>query len=122
MYKIIKEQDLKKLQDENLQLKIEIEKYKKIYDVIDLSIGDPEPTDTEKRKMYVAQVAELYSFFSPKIRTFISRCYKELENVENTGEQDRIIKGAIFAFRELDNWLREISNENFSNNTKINED
>lgn len=121
MFKIIKKKDYSDLVSENLNLKLENSKLKKFHELIDITIGDPEPTDTESRKMYVAKVAELYTFFSPKIKLFISRCYKELENNENTQVQDMILKGAIFAFREIEIWCKNMANENFANNTNQNE-
>lgn len=83
---------------------------------IDFSIGDPVPTDVEKRKAYVGAVAGLFhDILHPKLKHMIATSRAILENPENTAQQDSQLKGAIYAFWELIRWGNLLVGEDKAN-------
>lgn len=95
----------------NALLKVETDKNKRL-SILDVNVGDPSPIDTEQRKEYVARVAGLHKdILQPKIKQMISSIYKDMEFVENSRETDLILKGVIYALKEIDNWANLMISE-----------
>ena len=97
--------------------------------LLDVTIGDPIPDDTKKRKMYVAQVAGFHKdYLSPKIRQIITTLRGEFEKVNrNTfsltqDEYDLYLKGAINFGWLLDEWGEVMINEQIANQQGISEE
>lgn len=83
---------------------------------IDADMGDPEPVDTEKRRMYVAEVAGLHKeILEPKFKFMISNIHKMMELETNTQKQDDIWRGAVYFAREIMRWGERMVNEQVAN-------
>lgn len=92
---------------------------------IDVSVAEPSPRDSEKRKMYVASAAQFgKEILQPKLLHMISDVRAQLEKmdsaVDNSGvpitnfksnEFDKILKGTINAFWLLFEWCTEMQGE-----------
>ncbi len=81
-------------------------------ELVSIDLGDPSPTDTDKRKTYVAGVAGLHEeTLKPKLRQMISHAHNLLEDETNDERTDMALKGAIYAFREFIHWGDAMVNE-----------
>lgn len=95
---------ISELRAEKMAATSELKKYKD-REFIDFEIGDPVPTDVEKRRAYVSAVAGLYhDILHPKLKHMIAVARSVLENPDNTEKQDEQIKGTIYALFELIRW------------------
>lgn len=132
-----KELDRKTL--EILKLKAEVAKYKSFEiaqrPFIDLSVGDPVPSDSEARKLYVATVAEFFkTYFNPKLYAMISNVREQLEKMDSTvdaqgnpmtsfksADFDKILKGTINALWLMYDWGVQMTNEQIAYNRVLSE-
>ncbi len=140
-YKIVHEDDIllssanylsenKKLRDKIDVLESELSKLKKEKLFVDVFSKDPSPQDTEKYKLYVAQVAGLYKeILEPKLKHMISNALQLLEPSTNDREFDQAVKGSVYTLRELMLWGQSMINKQISfqseeieKNNKQNED
>lgn len=84
--------------------------------VIDVSLGDPIPQDTDTRKMYVATVAGFFKeILEPKLKYMISNVHNMFEEVGNDRDFDLILKGVTYSFREMIKWGESMVNEQVAN-------
>lgn len=86
--------------------------------IIAVDEGDPSPSDSAKRKMYVAQVAGFHKDIqSPKIKHLIRNMREEFEKVNrdtfgySQQEYDLYLKGAINGLWLLYDWGEQAINE-----------
>lgn len=80
-------------------------------DLVPIDLLDPAPADSQTRSEYMARVAGFYfDILEPKLKQMISSSYAVLEG-ENTPEQDNLLKGTIFALREIMRWGENCLNE-----------
>jgi len=113
------------LKKENFSLKTENTSFraaeKKTLEVVDFTLGDPIPQDSEARKAYVARVAAFYSeVFDPKLKFMLSHVHVMFEEENNSRDLDLILKGVTYAFRELMKWGKVMINEQVANqNTDV---
>lgn len=85
-------------------------------DYIDITLGDPTPTDSEQRKAYVAQVAGFFeSILKPKINHMIMVTHNLLEATDTDRDFDLVLKGVIYSFREFKKWGESMVNEQLAN-------
>lgn len=83
--------------------------------VIDMSIGDPEPSEVVARREYVARVAAFHKdVLDKKIKAMISEVRAELEKIENTPKMDEILKGTCNALWLIYDWGEQCVNEMIS--------
>lgn len=94
---------------------------KKEYPIVAVDEGDPSPTDTAKRKMYIAQVAGFHKdILSPKIKHLVRLMREEFEKVNrdtfghSQQEYDLYLKGAINFGWLLHDWGESAINEYIS--------
>ncbi len=74
-------------------------------DFIDFNIGDPIPTDPEKRRLYVGAVAGLHiDILRPKLQLMIAKVRELMDVPENSRETDLSLKGGSYALQELIRW------------------
>lgn len=99
------------LKNENDQMTREIKalndiiKRKVTREVIPFDVGDAEPTDAEKRKVYVSGVAGSFTdLYRPKIMKMIAVGRAVLEQDDNTREDDLRVKGMLFGLWEFIRW------------------
>ena len=79
---------------------------------IDVMVRDPVPSDSEARNAYVARVAGFFvDILEPKLKHMISNSYFVLEDTNNSQNVDNMLKGAIYAFREILLWGETLTNE-----------
>lgn len=114
-------QKIEKLEQENLRLRTEVaakkEPTQKEY--FDVSIGDPTPTDSDARKLYVGQSAGFFkSILEPKIKHMISVTHNMLEETNSDRDFDLILKGVVYSFREFLKWGESMVNEQMSYQTE----
>jgi hypothetical protein len=90
----------------------------KEHPILDVNIGDPSPSDHEKRKLYVSQVAGFHKdYLAPKLKQIITTLRGDFEKVNRNTfglpqhEYDLYLKGAINALWLLDEWGEEMINE-----------
>lgn len=84
--------------------------------IIDIFAGDPAPTDGQKRREYVAQVASLYKgILEPKLKHMLGNAAVLLEPADNDREFDQAVKGTMFAIREFMRWGQVLVNEDTAN-------
>ena len=82
----------------------QLEKYR-IHEMIPIDIGDPVPTDKEKRTLYVSAVAGLFTeYVRPKLLQMIAKGRAILEQDENLREDDLRVKGMLFGLWEIIRW------------------
>ena len=90
------------------------QEYKK--QLIDIDIGDPGPKDVVKRKEYVAKVAGLHKeILEPKLRQMISVSHNLSESVSADRDFDFLMKGVVYAFREILKWGESMVSEQVAN-------
>lgn len=71
---------------------------------LDTKIHDPE-MGTEAMKLYAGQVAGLHTdILKPKFESMIAACHVLLEDPDNSQELDAILKGSVYALREIIKW------------------
>jgi len=97
--------------------------------ILDVNIGDPIPSDTQKRKLYVAQVAGFHKdYLSPKVKQIINSLRGEFEKVNRDtfglpqSEYDLYLKGAINSLWLLHEWGDEMINEQIAYQVGISEE
>ena len=84
--------------------------------IIDVSLGDPTPTDPVERQQFVAQVASLQmNILKPKLEYMITKVHEILELTDNDRDYDQALKGTIYAFREIIRWGESCFNEHIAN-------
>lgn len=84
--------------------------------LVDITTADPSPTDTEQRKLYVAQVAGFFTeVLEPKLKQMIANTREAMDDVTNEREYDQAMKGASYALQELMRWGKAMVNEQVSN-------
>jgi len=87
---------------------------------IDFNYGDPEPTEAEERKIYVAKVG---SFFRDiginKINGIINNLTRVLINPDLSDDEGRKIKLTINGLALFLDWGEQIINEEAANNLPI---
>lgn len=111
--KLIVERDEFKARVRDLESKLEA--INTARPVIDVNLGDPSPTDSKSRKMYVAAVAGLHKdILGPKIKQMISKSHSLLSESTNTRDEDLSLKGAVYGLWELYNWGEKMINEQMS--------
>ncbi len=117
-----KNTEILKLTAENRSLKL-FQTFQKPF--IEVGVAEPSPRDSEKRKMYVANVAQFAKdILKPKLLHMISDVREQLEKmdsaVDNSGvpitnfksnEFDKILKGTINAFWLLYEWCDNMIGE-----------
>ena len=97
------------LEAENVSLK------KEEKSVIDISLGDPIPSESDQRKQYVGKVAGFFKdVLKPKLYQMISVAHNILEERDSDREFDMVLKGAIFAYRDIIRWGEAMINEQLS--------
>lgn len=86
--------------------------------VVDLDMGDPEPTDAATRKMYVARVAQFHhETMEPKLLSLISDARGQFEQISRDlfglkpAEYDLFLKGTINGLWLIHEWGRSMVNE-----------
>lgn len=97
---------------------------------IDLNVGDPTPSDSEARKLYVATVAQFFrEYFNQKIYVMISNVREQLEKIDGithaggrTSQMDNFLKGTINAFWLMHDWGINMTNEEAAFNRELTED
>lgn len=83
---------------------------------IDIEIKDPIPEKMEARKSYVTEVAGFHKeYLHNKLMYMIHSIHLLIEGEENSIHQDRMLKGAIYGFRELDRWGDMMVSESIGN-------
>lgn len=75
----------------------------------------PEPKDQKERAEYVGEIARLGTLLEPKIVEFIHRVHVLMEATGNSKEEDLILKGSVYAYREFISWLRLMQSEHAAN-------
>lgn len=71
-------------------------------ELIDITLGDPTPTDSEERKAYVAAVAAFYkNYLEKKLNVMLMNIHNLLEPQDNDREYDLALKGAAYICRDL---------------------
>lgn len=71
----------------------------------DVEVGDPTPTKAKERKAYVGEVAGFHkNFLHDKLMAMIHATHLLFEGEENPRDVDMMLKGAVYACRELDRW------------------
>lgn len=122
---------IKRMANERLVLEAQIVALKsreeKSNPIVDTSLGDPIPEDSEERRMYVAKVAGFFKeTMEPKLKYMISTAHNMLESTSGDRDYDLVLKGVIYSFREMIKWGEAMLNEQLSNQTepeeKITED
>jgi len=111
---------ISQLEKENLILRTEVTSFrtqeKKLTPVIDISLGDPIPQDTESRKVYVATTAGFFKqILEPKLKYMLSNLHNMLEERDSDRDFDLILKGVAYSFRDLIKWGEAMVNEQISN-------
>lgn len=111
------------LKKEILQLKLVVQSYEKEEQekipLIDSTIGDPTPTKSEERKMYVANVAGFFKgIMEKKLNHMISNLHNMLEERDSDRDFDLVLKGVAYAYRELIKWGNAMVNEQVSYQTQ----
>lgn len=72
---------------------------------IDLSIGDPEPSDIEERAQYVARVAAFFQdILNPKLERMKSQQAVAMQDPSEDMMMTQYRRGAINAFALLQDW------------------
>ena len=108
---------VRKMTNEKLALQAQIATFKP-KEIFDISIGDPTPTDSEERRMYVAQVAGFFKeILEPKLKQMISSAHNILEATSSDRDSDLQLKGVIYSFREMIKWGNSVLNEQIANQT-----
>ena len=109
----------------NMELKNQIDSLQALLSVKDrqhvlnFDVGDPSPKDQEARRAYIADASLSYTgLWEPKMKHLISVSHRLLENGNNSKDEDAVLKGAIFAFRELMRWGNMIVSEQRSNESE----
>lgn len=89
---------------------------KKFHPLVDFSLGDPAPKDSEQRKTYVARTAGFFSeILEPKLKSMLSSLHNMLEERDSDRDFDLILKGVAYAFRDLIKWGNAMINEQVAN-------
>lgn len=84
--------------------------------IIDISVGDPTPTDATARREFVATVASLQTnILKPKLLYMIKNAHELLELSDNDRDYDQAVKGTIYALREMIRWGDQCINEHKAN-------
>lgn len=84
-------------------------------------IDDGEPTNPDERKGYVAQVSGFYNLIlKKKLEAMIAEQVGALQNVQNSNEEDKIIKGTINGISLLMDWCDTMESEHLANKTEDN--
>lgn len=92
-------------------------------DLIDITLGDPTPSDSAERKAYVAKVAGFFKdVMEPKINHMISVAHNMMEATDSDREFDLILKGVVYSFREFKKWGEMMLNEQIANQIDVPED
>jgi len=96
--------------------------------VVGVEVGDPEPTDTEERKLYVAAVAGFqHQFLGPKLLKMIADARGQFEEVGkdtfgfSQHEYDTFLKGTINGLWLIHEWGRSLVNEQLANQEEARE-
>lgn len=88
-------------------------------ELIDITLGDPTPTDSLERKAYVAAVAAFYkNYFEKKLNVMLMNIHNSLEPSDNDREYDMALKGSAYLCRELKLWGESMINEQVANNSE----
>jgi hypothetical protein len=112
---------IERLERENLQLRTEVAGKKEpvTKEYFDVNIGDPTPTDSDARKIYVGQSAGFFkSILEPKIKHMISVTHNMFEETNSDRDFDLILKGVVYSFREFLKWGESMVNEQMSYQTE----
>ncbi len=110
------------LDDANLTMKATIASFEKeSKPLIEFSLGDPIPQDSEARKVYVAQVASFFkNILEEKLKFMLSSLHNMFEEQGSDRDFDLMLKGVAYSFRELMKWGNVMINEQVANqNTDI---
>lgn len=95
----------------------------RLSEFINVFDGDTEPVDSQKRRVYVSQVAGAHKdILEPKLKSMLSKTFMLLEPSDNDRDFDQAVKGAIYFGRELLRWGERMVNEHVSYQTQSNED
>lgn len=116
---------IRKITNEKLVLKAEVAAMKKDEELerntFNFHVGDPTPTETELRKMYVASVSGFFKdTLKKKLEYMIFVAHKLLEEQTNDRDLDLNLKGVVYAFRELLKWGESMVNEQIAYQTDNN--
>lgn len=106
------------LNEEVVGLKSEVETLEKreIKLPFDIRIGDPTPQKASQRKTYVAEVAGFHkTTLKDKLMFMIHTIHLLQEDEKVSEKQNDLLKGAIYAFRELDRWGDMMISETMAN-------
>lgn len=123
----LEEEELK-----SLSLKAELialrEQKEKEHPIVNVDEGDPAPADSDKRKMYIGQVAGFHKdILSPKLKHLIRLMREEFEKVNRDTfghtqqEYDLYLKGAINFGWLIHDWGEAAINEVLSVNEEPDE-
>lgn len=110
------------LDDANISMRATIASLERVSkSVIEFSLGDPIPQDSEARKLYVSQVASFFkNILEPKLKFMLSKLHVMFEEQGSDRDFDLTLKGVAYAFRELMKWGNFMINEQVANqNTDI---
>lgn len=86
--------------------------------VIDAFVGSPEPSgeaEKSKRRDYMGRVAGFHAdILAPKLREMISTTLRMFEDEDVVDSKQHLVKGALFAFREMMLWGDNCTTEHVS--------
>ena len=101
-----------------LEHEVEVLKEDRVVIPLPIDIADPTPTKAGERKTYVAEVAGFHKkILHKKLMSMIHAVHIMLEEEANSVGQDRMLKGATYAFRELDHWGDLMISESVGNSS-----
>lgn len=116
-FKLIRQEELERINEEKRKLLSEVKELKsKLVErektLIDISIGDPVFKKSEDRIGYIAKVSGFFfDILDTKLKAMINTTYTIMEEKENHRDTDLILKGTIYAFRELLLWGEDCTKE-----------
>jgi hypothetical protein len=109
-------EEIIQLKNQIKELEKQLELKNKLVFVLEESI----PKKQEDRKKYMADIAFFYaSIFKEKLQHFIGEQLNELAQIGRTETLNNIIRSNINAFRLIQEWMEEKTNEHIGNIEEI---
>lgn len=116
-YRLIHQEELERINKEKGALLSEVKDLKnKLVErekiVIDFSLGEPKFRKSEERIAYISKVAGFYTdVLENKLKLMINNTHTEMEGTENNRDTDLILKGTVYALREILLWGETLTSE-----------